>query len=96
MSGKSNLDHVMERRAELLAEAIRHRIEVMADFLMPPGEPPVFSSRVSRRDALAFWTKHRYDQIGAQVLSRWSPEQIMALDAELAKSRQAQTFTQGV
>lgn len=83
---QSNLQHVMERRASLLANAIEHRVQVMADFLMPPGQPPVFSKRVSRREALAFWTKHRYDQIGAAVLSRWTPEQVMQLDAELAKA----------
>ncbi len=81
----SNLQHVMERRAELLANAIEHRVQVMTDFLQPPGQPPVFSQKVSRREWLEFWRLHRTDEVGAQVLSTWTPEQIMALDTALGQ-----------
>jgi hypothetical protein len=83
---KSSLEHVMERRATKLASAIEHRIEVMVTFLKPPGQPPVFSRSVPRAQALDFWRRHRTDEVGAELLQRMTPEQVMALDAALAGS----------
>jgi hypothetical protein len=81
---KSNIEHVMERRASRLAAAIEHRIGVMVAFLKPAGRPPVFTRRVGRKEALEFWRRHRTDELGMQLLSRMTPEQVMELDRALA------------
>lgn len=82
---RTNLDHVVERRAELLADAIGYRIDLLAGFLAPKGRGPVFTERLRTRDAAAFWLRHRYDDIGRKVLAQWDPEQVMELDRALSE-----------
>ena len=84
----SNIEHVMERRAARLASAISHRIEVMVEFLKPDGAPPVFTTKMSRREALEFWRRHRTDEIGSALLARMTPEQVAELDRALAMQQQ--------
>jgi hypothetical protein len=84
MSG--NVQHVMERRAAALADAINHRVELLTEFLRPDGDRPVFTKKLSEAEALSFWQKHRYDEIGAQILAGWTPEQIMSLDVALSRA----------
>lgn len=87
---KSNIEHVMERRAAKLAIAIEHRIKVMVEFLAPDGRP-VFTKKVSGADALEFWRRHRTDETGMALLQRMTPEQVMELDAALAGGAPQQT-----
>jgi hypothetical protein len=83
MSG--NVQHIMERRAEMLADAINHRVDLLAEFLTM-DDRPVFTKKLRQAEALSFWQRHRYDEFGAQILASWTPEQILALDAALGRA----------
>ena len=87
----------VEFRARLLAGAIKRRVGVLQTAVMPPGTRPPFTVQMGKSEALSWWQKHRYDDVGAQVLARYKPEQILALDSELAKhieSQQMRSFEQ--
>lgn len=82
---RSNIGHILERRADMLADAINHRVELLSEFLTS-DDRPVFSKRLSEREALDWWQRHRYDEFGARILASWTPQQIMALDAALSQA----------
>ena len=74
--------HPVERRAKLLAGALQHRVEVVRTIL---GDRPPFTDRQTRREALAFWRKHRYDEIGQALVQRMKAEDILDLDRALTE-----------
>jgi len=81
----------------MLAGAIQRRVGVLQTAIAPPGTRPPFTVQMGKAEALGWWQRHRYDEVGAQVLSRYKPEQVLALDAELAgfiESQQMQSFEQ--
>lgn len=80
--------HPLERRAAMLAEKLNVRIDTMAALMRPDGRP-VFHDRLPERDALAFWRKHRFDDMGKTVLSTWPADQVMKLDLRLAQANEA-------
>ena len=80
----------VELRARLLAGAIQRRVGVLQTAIAPPGTRPPFTVQMGKNEALAWWQKHRYDEVGAQVLVRYQPEQVLALDAELARHIESQ------
>ncbi len=86
----AEIEYIMERRARLLADAIKHRIEVMVDLLKEPGQRPVFTKKLSRREALDWWRQHRTDALGLRVMATMTPDQIVSLDRALSEQIQAE------
>lgn len=82
------LQHRLDRRAAMLGERLRREIDLTAQMLRPPGGMPAFTTQLTNTEALDFWKRHRFDRIGAQVLSGWTPEQIAELDAWLAAEQE--------
>ena len=81
----SDVQHVIDRRADLLAEAILHQVEVRAAMLNPVGGKPPFTDQVTTDEAFAFWSKYRYEPQGKAAISRMTPLQIAELDAWLTQ-----------
>lgn len=79
----------MERRANLLAERLKARVDLMAN-MMRPGGRAIFHTRKSEVEALKFWRAHRYDELGEKVLSTWRPDQILKLDLRLAQANESE------
>ena len=82
----SDTKHVIERRAALLADAIEHRVNILRDALAPPGKRPPFTKQLSKPAALRWWQLHRYDALGAQVISNMQPVDVMELDLALSQA----------
>ena len=80
----AEIEYIMERRARLLADAIKHRIEVLLYLLKEPGQRPVFTKKLSQREALAWWRAHRTDPLGMRLMATMSPGQIMDIDRALS------------
>ena len=78
-------EHMIERRADLLAQKMQRRVQVLSQFLKPDGQRPPFTKQLNNEDAMRFWMQHRYDEIGAQVLQNLQPHDIAELDAALAQ-----------
>lgn len=75
MSGQ----HRLERRARLLASRIDAAGRGLGSIL--GGRP--FTDAKTRSAALDWWSQHRTDQYGAEVLRQMDPVQIADLDAAL-------------
>lgn len=81
-------DHPLERRADMLAQALTQRVDMMAA-MMRPDDRQIFHQRLSEPSALQFWRKHRFDDMGQQIMSTWTPDQIIGLDQRLAQANEA-------
>lgn len=84
----SQIEYRIERRARLLADAMTARVKLLANFLRPDSARPPFTEQESRREALAWWQKHRFDQFGEQILATMTPNDILALDNALARANE--------
>jgi hypothetical protein len=78
--------HTLERRSDMMAAAIKNRVDTIAHGITPPGGRPPFTRRMTVREALAWWLKHRYDPIGMQMFAGMMPVQQQELDAWLAEA----------
>ena len=78
--------HPLERRAAALADAFSKRVDIMAGLMKPPGQPPIFHQRLPDQQALEFWQRHRYDDLGQSVLQTWAPDQVLDLDRRLMQA----------
>lgn len=85
-------EHRLERRSRLLAQEASRRIETLKTML---GPRPLWSAAKTRREALAWWRKHRFDDDGAKVLATLKPDQISDLDRALVDETEQQQFTPG-
>jgi hypothetical protein len=79
------IEHILERRTRMLADKIRHRIEVYKDMLRPHGGKPPWTKQLTNEEALVFWRKHRYSELGGRLLSGMSKRQVLQLDQWLAQ-----------
>lgn len=77
------MEHVLERRAALLASRLTAQREVVRRALTPEGERPPFTRQLAKPDALAWWREHRHDDLGQRVLARLRPADVLELDAAL-------------
>ena len=78
----SQVRHSIEVLSDKLADAMLHEIDLLAEFLRPPGDRPPFTRKVG----IEWWLKHRMDpDVQAYLESAWSPEEVMALDASLSR-----------
>lgn len=82
----SDFEHPYERRAKMLGAMLKRKKETIVNAIVPPGMRPPFTKQLTHPESMAFWTKHRYDSIGKQVLDNMTPESIMELDAALAQA----------
>ena len=69
----------------MLSAAIQARRQLYANALRPPGKRPAFTEQLSKREALAWWQTHRYDDLGKQVLANMQPDSVMELDLALSR-----------
>lgn len=83
-----------ERRADMLATAIKHRIDVVSNGITPKGGRAPFTKQMSAREALAWWTEHRYDPLGLALVQGMQPLQVAQLDAWLAQAQNHPSITQ--
>jgi hypothetical protein len=86
------IEHRLETRAHLLAERLSHEKATIVEALRPEGKRTLFSKQLSKPEALKFWQQHRFDEIGAQVLARMSPSDVMELDAALTQANEAEMY----
>lgn len=82
--------HILERRAGLLADKLKKNMNDLTESLQAAGGRIPFKTKLSKGSALDWWAQHRYDQLGQRALSSLDPASIMSLDAELAKYNQSQ------
>lgn len=87
--------HVLERRAAALAQGMKARISDMTLALQAADGRIPFHTKLSKGDALDWWMKHRYDNLGQQALAGMPPQAIFSLDAAL-NQRVAQQQEQGL
>lgn len=78
-------DYGVERRSNMLAEAMQRRVDMFAQQLRPAGQRPPFTQQLNEENALKFWRAHRYDDMGARVLQNMPPQSIAELDAALSQ-----------
>lgn len=83
----SLIEHRIDRRARLLAEAARHQIDVYKEMLRPVGGLPVGTDQITTDEAYEFWGKHRFDSIGRHILTDYTPAKIAELDAWLTQEQ---------
>lgn len=81
--------HPLERRSNALAQALKERVDLLATMMRPDGRP-IFHQRLNDQKALEFWQKHRFDDLGKQVMVGWTPDQVMALDQRLMAAQQSE------
>ena len=84
----ADVDHLLERRAKLLASKLTARKDLLRQTLAPPGQRPPFTQQLSRPEALAFHRQHRYDPAYADYYKRLGPEGILELDNALAQANE--------
>lgn len=94
MAGRTQ-QHILERRANLIAQKLEQRVQDMTIALQAADGRLPFHTKLSRGDALDWWMKHRYDSLGQQVIQKLPPMAVFNLDAELAK-RVEQKQSQGI
>lgn len=82
--------HVMERRSHMIAQRLRQRITDMATALQSQDGRIPFRTKLSRNDALDWWTKHRYDGLGAKALAGLDPLTVAKLDNALNEHSKTQ------
>ncbi len=92
----ADIGYVMERRAKLLADAIRHRAERLARILKEPGKRTVFTTRLPEREALEWWRAHRNDEAGNRLMAGMKPERILELDRALARLVEEESMMPGM
>ena len=81
----SRTEHPLERRSRLLGGAIKARLTTLRDAIAPEGERKPWTTQMTRSDALAFWRTNRYTPEGLAILQTLPPQDVMALDVELAR-----------
>lgn len=81
--------HPLERRTTALAEGLKERVHMLAGMMRPDGRQ-IFHTRLNDQKALEFWQKHRFDDLGKQVMSTWTPDQVLNLDTRLMQANQAE------
>lgn len=85
-------EHRLERRSRLLAGEITRRVETLGTML---GPRPLWSEAKTRNEALAWWRKHRFDDLGSKILIRLKPDQIAGLDQALTDETEQAQLTPG-
>jgi len=78
-------EHPMERRTNALAEGLSARIDMLAKMMRPDGRQ-IYHQVLPDQHAMEFWARNRFTDLGKQVLSTWTPDQIMALDQRLGQA----------
>lgn len=74
----------------MLGDALKQRVQVVADSITPKGGQPPFTRRMTAAQALDWWLRNRYGPLGMELVSRMQPQQVAALDAWLAQAANMQ------
>lgn len=88
-------EYDIERYVNLLAERMEERVTAMSEALSPKGKRPPFTKQLSRKQALNWWRKHRYDELGAMVLRNMDQNSILELDQELTRQNELRMLALG-
>ena len=89
------IDHVLERRAHLLAGKLAGRKQTLTQAVAPPGQRPPFTTQMTKREALTWWREHFDDDLGKKVRERMNPESQMELQLALSQANEA-AMTEGL
>lgn len=81
--------HPLEQRTTALAEGLKDRVHMLAQMMRPDGRQ-IFHQRLDEQRAIEFWQKHRFDDLGKQVMSTWTPDQVLQLDTRLMQVQQSE------
>lgn len=80
-------EHPMERRTNALADGLTARVDMLAAMMRPDGRQ-IYHTRQAEQKAIEFWQRNRFTDLGQQVMSTWTPDQIMDLDRRLMEANQ--------
>lgn len=82
--------HPLERRATLLSGKLKDRVSAMTASLSAAQGRIPFHTKLPEAQALDWWSKHRYDDIGKQALATLDPISVARLDSALTQHAQQQ------
>src|SRR5258708_389407 len=82
--------HPLERRSALLAGKLKDRVSSMTQSLTAAQGRIPFRTKLPEAQALDWWSKHRYDDIGEKALELLDPMSIARLDSALTQYAQQQ------
>ena len=80
----SEVEHIVNRRVNLLAEAIERQVDLIASFYAPANGQRALTEQQTTEQAWELWSAHRYDEIGKHLVSQMAPADVATLDAWLA------------
>jgi len=86
----SNIDHVLERRAHLLAGRLAGRKQILTQAVAPAGQRPPFTTQMTKREALSWWREHFDDDLGKKLRQQMDPESQMELQLALSQANEAE------
>lgn len=81
-------EHRLEKRSQLLAARLKERVASIRDAVAAPGQRPPFHVALPKNEALAWWREHFDTDLGKQVMSTWTPDQIADLQVEMSRAQQ--------
>jgi hypothetical protein len=84
--------HYLEDLADELGERLKEAVDAAAEELSGPNGRPLFTKRMSKPEALAWWQRNRYNKIGEQALAGMTPEQQMEVDQMLSQANAATMY----
>ena len=82
--------HVLERRAQRLAGALRARVTTVSGALAAPQGRIPFHTKLPMSEGLAWWAKNRQTPLGQAVYDRLQPLAKANLDYNLTLHAQSQ------
>ncbi len=97
MADGSGYVHVLERRSQMLANAVTSRIDNLTTSLQPPGSRPPFTTMLSDRKAIDWWLdNYTNPQTGGAILQRMQPEQQLELHNALSEHIKSNGLVSGM
>ena len=84
--------HFLEDVAEMIRDRLEQDTDVMAKALTPADGRPLFSKKMSRREALAWWQEHFSDPLGQEAMENLSPQEQMELQLALSQANEEMMY----
>ena len=80
-------EHLLERRAGLLASKLTSQIQSLSQTLVPKGSRVPFTQQMSKPEALRWWQQHIGDEFGKKVLGRMTAQDQLELYNALSQAQ---------
>lgn len=81
--------HVLDRRAQMMAARIQQQAEMLARSLRPPNSAPFGTQALPERQAMEWWDANIDNEYGQRELKRYGPLDQMDLRRNLERYRAA-------